>query len=139
VRALLIGRRALVLLGMPLLTADYDFWIAIDQIEAFNAAVATCDLRPTVSPDVARQRGRYVIENHEHVDVLIARTVPTVDGTVVEFDALWSRRQSMTLAPGIAVQRPAIDDLILTKQSANRPKDAEDIRLLTALKAEGRS
>jgi hypothetical protein len=27
-RALLIGRRALVLLGLPVLTADYDFWLA---------------------------------------------------------------------------------------------------------------
>lgn len=139
VRALLIGRRALVLLGMPLLTADYDFWIAFDQVEAFNAAALTCDLHPTVSPEVARQRGRYFLENHEHVDVLIARSVPTLNGTVVEFEKLWSRRQSITLAPGIAVQRPAIDDLILTKLFANRPKDAEDIRLLNALKAEGRS
>jgi len=38
VRALLIGRRALVLLGLPVLTADYDFWIAIDDIAAFNEA-----------------------------------------------------------------------------------------------------
>jgi hypothetical protein len=35
-RALLIGRRALVLIGLPVLTADYDFWIAIDDIAAFN-------------------------------------------------------------------------------------------------------
>ena len=27
-RALLIGRRALVALGIPVLTADYDFWLA---------------------------------------------------------------------------------------------------------------
>jgi hypothetical protein len=26
-RALLIGRRALVVLGLPVLTADYDFWL----------------------------------------------------------------------------------------------------------------
>jgi hypothetical protein len=30
-RALLIGRRALVVLGLPVLTADYDFWIHIDE------------------------------------------------------------------------------------------------------------
>jgi hypothetical protein len=41
-RALLIGRRALVLLGLPVLTPDYDFWIAIDDIDAVNAAVARC-------------------------------------------------------------------------------------------------
>ena len=46
-RALLIGRRALVLLGLPVLTADYDFWIAIDDIALFNAAAARSHLHPT--------------------------------------------------------------------------------------------
>lgn len=32
VRALLIGRRALVLLGLPVLTADYDFWKDLEDI-----------------------------------------------------------------------------------------------------------
>ena len=36
VRALLIGRRALVALGMPVMTADYDFWIAADDAARFN-------------------------------------------------------------------------------------------------------
>ncbi|MEE8148427.1 MAG: hypothetical protein V3T24_12535, partial [Longimicrobiales bacterium] len=30
-RALLIGRRALVALGIPVLTADYDFWIHLSE------------------------------------------------------------------------------------------------------------
>ena len=85
VRALLIGRRALVLLGLPVLTADYDFWIAIDEIAAFNRAAARCDLVPSIGPEDARKRGRYVLENDEHVDVLVARAVPTVDGIVVTF------------------------------------------------------
>ncbi len=36
---------------------------------------------------------------------------------------------------------PSLDDLILTKRFAARPKDAEDIRLLEALRAQegGRS
>jgi hypothetical protein len=38
VRALLIGRRALVALGIPVLTADYDFWIHPDDATALNAA-----------------------------------------------------------------------------------------------------
>ena len=37
-RALLVGRRALVALGLALLTHDYDFWIHIDDIERFNSA-----------------------------------------------------------------------------------------------------
>ena len=138
VRALLIGRRALVLLGLPMLTADYDFWIAIDQIDAFNAAAARCDLHPTVGPEEARQRGRYVLENDEHVDVLVARSVTTVDGVQVHFDDVWMRRLPVPLAPGVDVQRPAIDDLILTKRFGDRPKDLEDIRLLRIFRTESR-
>jgi hypothetical protein len=136
-RALLIGRRALVLLGLPVLTADYDFWLHIDDIERFNAAAADFDLAPTHSPDEARRRGRYVLENDEHVDVLIARAVPTVDGQTVAFDAVWPRRQTAVLSLGRVVTLPSIDDLILTKRFAARPKDLEDIRLLEILRDGG--
>jgi hypothetical protein len=135
-RALLIGRRALVLLGLPVLTADYDFWIAIDDIAAFNKAVAPCLLRLDRGGEVARRRGRYVVENGEHVDVLVARSVTTVDGVPVAFDDVWAQRRTVTLAPGVDVQLPAVDDLILTKRFADRPKDLEDIRLLRILRSE---
>jgi hypothetical protein len=135
-RALLIGRRALVLLGLPVLTADYDFWIAIDDIDTFNAAVARCDLHPSRTPDEARRRGRYAVENDEHVDVLVARSVTTVDGVPVMFEDLWTRRRTVTLGPGIDVHIPVVDDLILTKRFADRPKDLEDIRLLRAISME---
>lgn len=39
VRALLIGRQALIALGTPVMTSDYDFWIAADDAERFNAAL----------------------------------------------------------------------------------------------------
>ena len=129
-RALLIGRRALVLLGLPVLTADYDFWIAIDDIAVFNAAAAIVDLVPTIGPEDARRRGRYVLENDEHVDVLVARSIPTVEGQPVAFEDLWRLRQPVTIAPGVEIQIPAIEGLIQTKQIALRPKDVEDIRLL---------
>jgi hypothetical protein len=135
-RALLIGRRALVILGLPVLTADYDFWIGIDDIAAFNAAAAGVGLTPSLDPQTARRRVRYVLENDEHVDVVVARSVPTVDGSSVSFDDLWVRRQAVGLAPDVDVQIPAIEDLILTKRFANRPKDLEDIRLLRILQGE---
>ncbi len=135
-RALLIGRRALVLLGLPVLTADYDFWIAIDDIARFNAAAATVDLVPALAPDEARRPGRYVLENDEHVDVLVARSVPATDGRPVIFDELWGRRRTITLAPGVDAQIPDIDGLILTKEIGSRPKDLEDIRLLRICRSE---
>ncbi len=134
-RALLIGRRALVLLGLPVLTADYDFWIAIDDIQAFNDVGSRFDLQPTLTQEDARRHGRYVLENDEHVDVLVARSVPTRSGVAVAFDDVWARRQDIPV-DGVAVAMPSIDDLILTKQIAPRPRDLEDIRLLRLLKGE---
>jgi hypothetical protein len=136
-RALLIGRRALVLLGLPVLTADYDFWLHGDDIAIFNAALAPFELSPDRTPEEARRRGRYVLENDERVDVLVARSVNARTGEVVGFSAVWTRRQRVELAEGVTVCRPAIDDLILTKRFSLRPKDVEDIRLLEILKSEG--
>jgi len=137
-RALLIGRRALVLLGLPVLTADYGFWIGIDDIARFNAACQPFGLVPTRTPEEARRAGRYVLENDEHVDVLVARSVPVVgQGPAVAFDALWAARCTIGLRDGVVVSTPSIDGLILTKQIAARPNDLEDIRLLKALGAPG--
>jgi hypothetical protein len=138
-RALLIGRRALVVLGLPVLTADYDFWLHIDDIERFNQAAQPFDLVPTHAPDEARRRGRYVLENDERVDVLIARAVPTVQGHVVAFTEVWMRRRIEILAADTTVDLPSIPDLILTKRFAARPKDLEDIRLLEILRTEDAS
>ena len=135
-KALLIGRRALVLLGLPVLTVDYDYWLAIDDIARFNAACEPFGLVPTRTPDEARRAGRYALENDEIVDVLVARSVPTVDGYIVDFVRLWDARRAIDLGDGLSVALPTIDDLILTKQMASRPKDLEDIRLLKALQAE---
>jgi predicted nucleotidyltransferase len=139
VRAVLIGRQALVMIGIPVITNDYDFWIAIDEIAAFNAAVGRCDLHPSVEPDGARGRGRYVLENDERVDVLVARAMTTIDGTRVDFEDVWARRKTMPVAPGVDVHVPDVDDLILTKRFGDRPKDLEDIRLLRIYKSESGS
>ena len=135
-RALLIGRRALIALGIPVLTVDYDFWLHIDDISAFNAAIEPLGLYPTHTPEEARARGRYVAENDERVDVLVARNVPTVDGVRVAFDELWPRRRGLEVGPGVVVAVPTIPDLVLTKRFGGRPKDLEDIRLLEALRRE---
>jgi hypothetical protein len=132
-RALLIGRRALVVLGLPVLTADYDFWLAIEDIAAFNAVAEPFDLHPACTPEEARRRGRYVLENDEHIDVLVARSVTTLEGHVVAFDAVWARKREIALGQ-VSVALPTVDDLILTKQINPRPKDLEDIRLLRILK-----
>ena len=83
-----------------------------------------------------RQRGRGPLENDEHIDVLLARSVPTVDGATAVFDDIWTRRQAISLAAGIDIVLPSLADLIITKRFASRPKDLEDIRLLEILRQE---
>jgi len=133
-RVLLIGRRALVALGIPVLTADYDLWVDPDDIERLNRALAPLDLFPNHPPAAARARGRYVLENDEHVDVLVARQASTTDGEAVVFEEVWARRQEVTYESGGTVCVPSLDDLIRTKRWSARQKDVVDIQLLEALK-----
>lgn len=133
-RVLLIGRRAMVALGLPVLTADYDIWVHIDDVAGLNRAAAELEIYPTCEPAEARRRGRYVLENGEHIDVLVARAVPTKDGDRVEFEDVWSRRTTLDFGVGVEVCLPSIDDLIRTKKWSMRDRDVADIRLLEALK-----
>ena len=133
-RALLIGRRALIALGLPVMTRDYDFWLHADDAAVFNAALRPLELYPTRSPAEARQNGRYVVEGDEHVDVLVARAVSTVDGMMVNFDDVWARRVELKLGDDVAISMPSIDDLILTKRFGARPRDSDDIRWLEQLR-----
>jgi hypothetical protein len=136
-RALLIGRRALVALGLPVLTADYDFWVHPDDVASFNAAAAPFGLVPTHAPEAVKARGRYVLENDEHMDIIAARFVTTADGQQILFDDLWRRRVTLPLSDEASLVIPCLDDLIATKRLGQRPKDLEDIRLLQALRQAG--
>jgi len=134
-RALLIGRRALIALGMLVMTRDYDFWLPADDAQRFNDALRPLELYPTRSPEEARQNGRYVVGGDGNVDVLVARAVSTVDGMMVAFDDVWSRRVMLPLGEGVEIAIPSLEDLILTKKFGARPRDADDIRWLQNLKA----
>ena len=133
-RVLLIGRQALIALGLPVLTADYDLWIGIEDIERVNASIESLGFAPNRTPEEARRVGRYVLENSEHVDVLIARSVSTVQGVPVAFEDVWRRRETVPLYPGVDVALPSIDDLIATKLFGARQRDMADISLLESLK-----
>ena len=135
-RVLLIGRRALVMLGLPVLTADYDFWVHIDDASLINDALQPLGFIPNASPEAARARGRYALENGERVDIMLARSVSTADGARVEFDEVWTRRQAVVVSSDVEVHLPDLDDLIASKRFSTRPKDLEDIRLLQILKEE---
>ncbi len=129
-RALMIGRRALIMLGAPVLTNDYDVWIHIDDIELLNRAFDGIELFASKTPEEARATGRYVFENDLRVDVRVARSASTPEGVSLPFDDAWARRQQVEVGEGITLHLPSIDDLILTKRWGSRPKDLIDIQWL---------
>ncbi len=132
-RWLLIGRRALVALGIPVLTADYDLWIDGDDAAKLNDAVRDCGLAPNRAPAEARKVGRYVLEGDEHVDVLVAKQASTKDGVPLRFDDAWARRRAVPFGDDLVVWVPSLPDLILTKKWSMRRKDVDDIDALEAL------
>jgi hypothetical protein len=54
----------------------------------------------------------------------------------VTFDEVWTRRRLIEVTSGVEAAIPSLDDLILTKRFGARPKDAEDIRMLEALRSQ---
>lgn len=137
-RVLVIGRRAMAVLGVPVLTADYDIWAHADDLEPLNAAFEDLDFAATVPPAEARKRGRYVLEDGEHIDVLVARSQSTRDGGArLTFDEAWGRRLEIRYDDPIKIYIPCISDLILTKRWGMRDKDIADIHLLETLQRNG--
>lgn len=133
-RVLVIGRRALILLGAPVMTSDYDVWLHIDDIEKFNEAFTALDHVPNRTAEAARSTGRYVLENGEHIDVMVARSHATPEGARLDFDSAWTRRHTIEPVPGTLIHLPSIDDLIVTKRWASRPRDIIDIQWLETLR-----
>ncbi|MBX3215704.1 MAG: hypothetical protein KF850_26940 [Labilithrix sp.] len=129
-RILVVGRRALVMLGAPVLTGDYDLWVHIDDIEKLNASLGELELFATKEPAEARATGRYLFENDVRVDVLVARSASTSEGARLDFVDAWARRQTLDLGDGLSLALPSIDDLITTKRWGSRPKDMIDIQWL---------
>ncbi|HZS37530.1 MAG TPA: hypothetical protein VFF06_11925 [Polyangia bacterium] len=133
-RALLIGHKALVVLGVPVVAGEYEYWIHADDVETFNRALSPLGFVFNCTLDAARSRDCYALEKDERIVVRAASVQLTVDGARVAFDEVWSRRVSFPLDARVSVELPCLDDLIATKRFAARPKDAEDIRMLEALR-----
>jgi hypothetical protein len=133
-RIVVIGRRAMIAWGLPVATSDYDLWVHIDDIGLLNAALAALDHHPNHTPEEARARGRYVLENGEYIDVMVARSHTTKDGETVPFDDVWQRKVEIPFEPGVTIPVPTLEDLIRTKRWAMRAKDIGDIQLLEALR-----
>jgi hypothetical protein len=109
------------------------------QAGEFSDEDFVLDHEPNRSPDEARRAGRYVLENGEHVDVMVARAKTDSEDHALDFDSAWSRRQTIEVAPGVAVHLPSLEELIATKRWASRPRDVVDIQYIEQLRQRRRT
>lgn len=136
VRYLLIGRQAIVLLGAPVTSFDYDLWVspqsrgeafAILEAEGFEPSSARQDKKPIVT----------FIRDITKIDVFFASGF----GKGLLFEECEKKAEVLRDEQGDFFLRMAsIDDLIRLKEFRGRlrPKDLEDIEYLSKLRKKRR-
>ena len=135
IRYLIIGRRAAVLYGAPVLTADYDFWIdAADRTRVLDYFInKDCSLP---EPEDRLKPVVQVYAGPSKIDLFFHRSVRNVEGDLIEFETCY---ENATIKEDpeqdIFFRIPSIDDLIKTKKiRKENVKDLQDIEYLLKAK-----
>lgn len=148
VRYLVVGGVAVVLHGHLRTTADLDLVIDLEPDNARRAvaALAALGFRPRAPVPIESyadpaERRRFIDEKGMMVFSLWHPDMPAfeVDLFVMEpfrFDAVHARAVRVALSRTAATVI-SIDDLVALKESAGRPRDVEDVRVLRLIR-EGR-
>lgn len=144
-RYLVVGGVACVLHGHVRLTADVDLVVALDQdnvslvMEALvglgyrpRAPVSALDFaKPDVRDDWVQNKGMMVFSLWNpampltEVDLFVEEPFP--------FEEAFARAAIKDLGD-VVVRTASIDDLIALKSVAGRPKDLEDVRILSQIR-----
>jgi predicted nucleotidyltransferase len=139
IRFIVIGGVALGAHGSSYLTKDTDFAYSIEpeNLERLAAFLKTIHARVLGRPandgfvvtPMTLERARFVNLRTDLGEVDVMREIAGVDS----FEGLWERSVPMDFG-GFTVRVASIDDLIVMKRAANRPKDQAHIYELLALK-----
>jgi len=135
IRYLIIGRRAVVLYGAPLLTADYDFWVDLSQKEKVLSYFGKkgCDLSDS---EQSSKPIIHVYAGPMKIDLFFHEAVRNIEGELIEFRSCYERA-TLKEDPeqDIFFRIPCIDDLIKTKKiRKENVKDLQDIEYLLKAK-----
>lgn len=135
IRYLIIGRRAAVLYGAPVLTADYDFWIdAADRTRVLDYFInKDCSLP---EPEDSLKPVVQVYAGPSKIDLFFHRSIRNVEGDLIEFATCYENA-TIKEDPDLDIffRIPSIDDLIKTKKiRKENVKDLQDIEYLLKAK-----
>jgi hypothetical protein len=128
VRYLFIGKSAAILLGFPDTTQDADLYVekSPDNGRSLAAALQELGFRLTVEQQLDLERGKDFVQLKNgpfDVDIIYAP-----DG-IERFEDAWNRRVTVEGFPVCS-----IDDIIASKESANRARDRESLPRLRAFR-----
>ena len=135
IKYLIIGRRAVVLYGAPVLTADYDFWIDSNEkakvLSYFvNKGCSLSDSENSTKPIIQAYAGP------KKIDLFFHKAIRNLEGELIEFTSCY-KNATIKEDPeqDIFFCIPSIDDLIKTKKiRQENVKDFQDIEYLLKAK-----
>jgi hypothetical protein len=135
IRYLIIGRRAVVLYGAPVLTGDYDFWIdSKDRLKVLRYFVEKgCTLsnsEQSAKPIV------HAFAGPKKIDLFFHKAIRNRDGQLIDFESCYGRATiKEDVDQSISFPIPSIDDLISMKKIREKNvKDLQDIEYLLKAK-----
>jgi len=136
IRFLIIGRRAVVLHGAPVLTADYDLWIhPEDKKKTLLLLSDELDFELSHPPET-RKPIVTALCGMKKYDLFFHRGIRTIEFETVDFEACY-RNSVVKEDPSerVRFRIPSIDDLIrLKKIRKPNAKDQQDIEYLLKAK-----
>ena len=136
IRYLIIGRRAVVLHGAPVLTGDHDIWIHSEDRKKTLGLLAE-ELGFELSHPVNTKRPIVMgFSGMKKYDLFFHKSARNMENEMVEFEACY--RNAVLIedpSEGIFFRIPSIDDLIRMKK-IRKPnvKDEQDIEYLLKAK-----
>ncbi len=132
IRFLIIGRRAVILYGAPVLTADHDLWIhSADKVKTLSLLSDELDFELSHAPDTRRPIVTGFSGMRKY-DLFFHKSVKNMENETIEFETCYEKSVFKEDArEGISFRIPCIDDLIRLKK-IRRPnvKDEQDIEYL---------
>jgi len=136
IRYLIIGRRAVILYGAPVLTGDNDIWIYTgDRRKALSLLAEKFDFE--LSHPVETKRPIVTgFSGMKKYDLFFQKSARNVENDTVEFEECY--RNSVLIedpAKSISFRVPSLDDLVrLKKMREPNAKDEQDIEYLLKAK-----
>jgi predicted nucleotidyltransferase len=139
VKFVLVGGLALIAHGLDISTKDIDIAYSRDGANLLALASALRPFKPRlrgVPDDLPFVFDERTLKNTANMTLVTSIGDLDVLGHVSgvqDFEGLWERAVTLTLY-GFPVKVAALDDLIVMKKAANRPKDQVHLLSLEALK-----